>query len=215
MIGYLDGNIISRSDSAVILNVGGVGYEVFCASRSLDLLSEINTRAQLFIHTQYKSDGAAALFGFLTQSEKNLFLELIKVDSVGPKSALNILSAAPWQDIAHLIEDGDVASLSRLPKISKKTAEHLVVKLKGKLEFLILESGEGTTNLSESGGSEARTKIAGVRKLRAEAQTALSHLGYKSGEIERALEEIDEETWKSDLQQIIRAALSDLSGNIL
>jgi Holliday junction DNA helicase RuvA len=209
MIAYLNGSLIEKNDNAIVIDVNGVGYEVFCSSRAVVNLPDTGNRTQLYIHTQYRADGAA-LFGFLSTSEKNLFLELIKVDSVGPKSALNILSAAPWVEIAQLIEDGDVSSLSKLPKISKKTAEHLVVKLKGKLEVLFITAAVQDQSATE----QQRQKVSSSRKLRGEAQSALLHLGYKPHEIERALNDMEADVWSGELQSIIRAALSDLSGNI-
>ncbi|MDZ4677155.1 MAG: Holliday junction branch migration protein RuvA [Oligoflexia bacterium] len=207
MIAFLNGTIIDKKDSALVVDVSGVGYEVFCAKNTIENLGETGAACRLFIHTQYRSEGAA-LFGFISAQEKELFLSLIKVDSVGPKSALNIMSGASWFDLAHLIEEGDVASLTKLPKVSKKTAEHVVVKLKGKLSELILDDGQNaapTTKLPKS---------VGVRKMRAEVQSALTHLGYKPYEIERTLDGLEEDVWMDDIQSVIRSALNGLSGNI-
>ncbi len=201
MIAYLRGKIFSKSDTSVVIDAQGVGYEVFCSPKTCEAIGEVGAEGQLFIHTHYKADGAA-LFGFSSIQEKSLFLSLIKVDSVGPKSALNILSAAPCDEIVSLIEDGDVSSLSKLPKISKKTAEHLVVKLKGKLGEILI-----------SLGTTANTKTSEPRRLRAEAMTALSHLGYKPQDVERTLSDLNEDIWQGDLQSVIRLALNDLSGN--
>ncbi len=203
MIAYLNGTLIDKKELAVVVDVNGVGYEVFCARSIVENMGPVGGTCRLFVHTQYRTDGAS-LFGFSSQQEKDLFLSLIKVDSVGPKSALNIMSAAPWREIAHLIEEGSVAQLAKLPKISKKTAEHLVVKLKGKLGDLFFEDGGIQTN---NNGTQ-------VRMLRSETQTALSHLGYKSIEIDRALNELDENIWSSDFQTVLRSALNHLSGNI-
>lgn len=202
MIAWLEGKLIQKNDLQAIVNVQGVGYEVFCSARTIEVLSEAVT---LHIYTHYKADGAA-LFGFLTQAEKDLFLNLIKVDSVGPKSALNILSAAPWEDIVDLIEAGDVGSLSRLPKISKKTAEHVVVKLKGKLGELLITSQASAT---------AKPRVVGASaQMRKQAQTALTNLGYKTHEVERALDGLSSEAWLTDIQSVIRFALNDLSGSL-
>jgi Holliday junction DNA helicase RuvA len=185
----------------------------------------VGSKAQLFVHTHYKADGAA-LYGFLTRPEKDLFLMLIKVDSVGPKSALNILSAAEWAEIVRLIEDGDTLALSKLPKISKKTAEHLVVKLKGKLtELLLLAESGGAEAPAASGTSVAATGGRGAvpgakvpmrvqRKIRGEASTALVHLGYRGPDVDRVLDQLDEEVWSQDLPEVIRQALGGLSQNL-
>jgi holliday junction DNA helicase RuvA len=205
VIAYLNGKIVEKKDSSVVVDTQGVGYEVFCSPNTMARLSDVGGSCQLYVHTQYRADGAA-LFGFVTTQEKSLFLSLIKVDSVGPKSALNIMAAAPWDELIHHIEDGDVSALSKLPKISKKTAEHLVVKLKGKLTEILLESGGEPTKPR----TELRQKL---KQMRGEAQTALSHLGFRTQDVERALDDLDEEIWNGDLQEVIRHALNDLSGN--
>jgi Holliday junction DNA helicase RuvA len=208
MIAFLRGAILSKNEMSLVVEAGGVGYEVACPPQVIEAQGQVGSQAKLFIHTHYKTDGVA-LFGFNRIEEKSLFLSLIKVDSVGPKSALNILSAAPWDEIVHLIEDGDVTSLSKLPKISKKTAEHLVVKLKGKLHDLLLtQSGDETQPLPAK-----TSRISEHRRMRLEALTALSHLGFKPQDIERTLADLKEETWQGDLQTVIRTALNDLSGN--
>ncbi len=199
MIASLRGKIFSKGDTHIVLEVSGVGYEVFCSPQVVTTLGDVGTEGCLHIHTHYKTDGAA-LFGFSSPQEKSLFLSLIKVDSVGPKSALNILSAAPCDEIVSLIEEGDVGSLSKLPKISKKTAEHLVVKLKGKLSDLLV-SAESLKGISQP------------RKLKLEAATALSHLGFKPQDVERTLNDLDEDIWQGDLHSVIRVALNGLSGN--
>lgn len=204
MIANLKGHVLEKTDGTLVVDVQGVGYEVFCATQIIGAFEKGNT-CQLFIHTHYKSDGAA-LFGFSTSQEKSLFLSLIKVDSVGPKSALNILSAAPWEEIIQLIEEGDVPSLSKLPKISKKTAEHLVVKLKGKLGEILLTQPSAVQSAKQSKSSE-------MRRMRSEATTALAHLGYKLFDVEKTLSDLNEEVWQGDLQSVIRQALNELSGN--
>jgi Holliday junction DNA helicase RuvA len=200
MIASLEGKIIEKYDAQIVLDVHGVGYEIFCSPHVTGLLGDVGAQAKLFIHSQYRNDGVS-LFGFSSSQEKTLFLSLIKVDSVGPKSALNILSAAPWNEIVHLVEEGDVQALAKLPKISKKTAEHVVVKLKGKLSDLLFDQPTHAPAVSSP------------RRMRQEAVTALTHLGYRTQDIERILEDLNEDVWKSDLQIVIRSALSHLSGN--
>ena len=208
MIAYLNGKLIEKRDAAVVIDVNGVGYEVACSARTLEHFGELGSASQIFVHTHYKADGVA-LFGFLATAERSLFLSLIKVDSVGPKSALNIMSAAPWDELVHYIEDGDVAGLSKLPKISKKTAELVVVKLKGKLGELLISAPPASAS-----ALRAPSKTSEARKKRSEAQTALGHLGYRPADVDRALENLDADAWSGDLQTVIRHALNDLSGNI-
>ncbi len=209
MIGMLSGKVFEKNDQSVIVDVLGVGYEVFCSTKTVEALGEKDSIVTLHVHSHYNTNGTS-LFGFFSKPEKELFLWLIKVDSVGPKSALNILSAAPWMEIVELVEDGNSQALSKLPKISKKTAEHVVVKLKGKLSALALHS-ESPTDTAPRPPSKSAT----TRKIRGEAQTALVHLGFKSFEVERVLDELTEDIWTLDLETVIRSALSDLSGNNL
>lgn len=209
MIAYLSGKVIEKKDNVVVIDTRGVGYEVFCAPQTMARLPDVGGTSQLHVHTQYRSDGAS-LFGFTTRQEKSLFLSLIKVDSVGPKSALTIMGSAPWDELVQLIEEGDVTGLSKLPKISKKTAEHVVVKLKGKLSEILLEAAEQEGSRTGVARTENRQKF---KQMRQEAQTALSHLGFRSQDVEKTLDDLDESAWTGDLQAVIREALNDLAGN--
>lgn len=133
MIGYLKGRCVYLDQESVILEVQGVGYEVYC---SLGTLSELSASMQeevvFWIYTHVRED-QLQLFGFLTKEEKNLFLSLLKVNGVGPKSALSILSGARYNQLVEMIESGDAKALSQLPKIGKKTAEQIILSLQGKL----------------------------------------------------------------------------------
>ena len=129
MIGYLKGDILQAGDDQVLLNVNSVGYEVFCSEQVLTkLIGE--TRTEFWIHTHVRED-QLSLFGFLTKSEKQFFLSLLKVNGIGPKVALKILGAAPIEALISMIEDSDVRGLSQLPKVGKKTAEQIILELKG------------------------------------------------------------------------------------
>jgi Holliday junction DNA helicase RuvA len=200
MIASLSGKVIEFFENSLVVDVQGVGYEVTVSPQVCESFRKVGAQCRLFIHAHYKTDGVS-LYGIGSSLEKQLFLQLIKVDSVGPKSALNILSAAPLADLVQFIEEGDVATLSKLPKISKKTAEHLVVKLKGKL---------GSLNLNVVSGARP---VSQARQNRSEALIALSHLGYKAQDVERALSAFDDDVWKLDLESIIRRALNQLSGH--
>lgn len=202
MIAFLSGKILDKASQTLVLDVGGVGYEIFCPATTLNACGDIGSHHVFYVYSQYRAD-SVSLFGFLNRQDKELFLWLIKVDSVGPKSALNIMSATSTLELAELINEGQVAELAKLPKISKKTAEHLVVKLKGKLDELLL----GAPTLSP-----AAVKTTEARKLKTEAQTALSHLGYKPYDVEKTLSAFDDDVWSQDLQSIIRHALNELSG---
>jgi Holliday junction DNA helicase RuvA len=206
VIAFLKGRIIDHFDHGIVLDVSGVGYEVFCSQLTLDSIQGNQNVIQLFVYTQYRSEGVS-LFGFLSPQEKELFLNLIKVDTVGPKSALNIISGAPWQDLVHMIEAEDITQLSKLPKISKKTAELVVVKLKSKLKDLSLAT-------QQTPSAKPQYKPTKDRKLKDEVSSALVHLGYRTPDIERVLDQVEEDFWTDGMEAVVRRALSGLSGQI-
>lgn len=133
MIGYLRGEITELQPEYVILDVQGVGYEIYCSSQTIAQISE-NTSKQLslWIYTYVRED-VIQLFGFHYREEKNLFLSLLKVNGVGPKSAIGILSGAPYEKLVDYIENSDAKAISQLPRVGKKTAEQIILSLKGKL----------------------------------------------------------------------------------
>ena len=140
MIGRLKGVVESREAETCLLDVGGVCYELTCSLQTIDTLV-LGERVRLEVFTHVRED-QLALFGFATVLEKELFMALLSVNGVGPKMAIKILSAAPVSHIARSVEAGDVKALSLLPKVGKKTAEQLVVSLKGKLT-VFLEAHRG------------------------------------------------------------------------
>lgn len=133
MIAYLRGQLVAFEEESVVIDVNGVGYDVLCSGPSLSALMErVGTEVGLWIHTHVRED-ALQLFGFREKNEKMLFMSLLKVNGIGPKSALNVLSGAEVGLILDWIEGGDAKALSKLPKIGKKTAEQMILTLQGKL----------------------------------------------------------------------------------
>ena len=191
MIAHLRGEVLQIDTEFAIIDVGGVGYEVFCSTNSLEKLTQ-GASVQLSIHTHVRED-AFVLYGFGTKNEKELFLSLIKVNGVGPKLAMKILSGTTIENFLHLIEDGDVKGLSQLPKVGKKTAEQLILALKGKLEF----SGD-------AGGSKKPS--AGTTR---EIFSALVNLGFRENEVQQIVQEFPEGI---AFEEGVRRGLSHLSG---
>ena len=189
MIAYLQGTILPASEESVIINARGVGYEVFVSQFTFEALLG-QASGQLWIHTAVRDD-AIQLFGFISRAEKDLFLSLIKVNGVGPKGAMKILSGAPTLSLMQMIEDGDVRALSGLPKVGKKTAEQIVLQLKGKL-VLQDEQGVRTTGFS------ARSDII----------SALVNLGFKANEVEKVVDQMDAQI---SLEDGVRKGLGTLS----
>lgn len=199
MISYLRGKLVLSQGSQLTVETGGLGFEVTCSKSVIDRCPEIGSTLELFLFPHFKTDGMS-FYGFANPFERSMFLSLLKVDTVGPKSALNVLGAAPLKNLTEMINDGDKDSLSELPKISKKLAETIVVKLKGKLDDLLGSLG----GVTESTTTESRPK-------KGEAQSALSHLGYRAADIDRALSKLPQEAWKSGFEEVIRQALVELS----
>jgi holliday junction DNA helicase RuvA len=187
VISFLSGQVREIETETATIDVQGVGYEVNC---SLNTLSEITgkSEAQLWVHTHVRED-AIMLCGFATRAEKQLFLSLLKVNGIGPKMALKILSGAPLDRIVHMIEDNDAKGLSGLPKVGKKTAEQMILTLKGKL---VLEDA-------------ARPKAMGKRQ---EIISALVNLGFRLNDVEKAIDQMGE---LSDIEEGIKKGLAALS----
>jgi len=187
VIAFLQGQILQVENDVVILNVRGVGYEVHVSAQTAQGLS--GTSAQLWIHTHLRED-SLQLFGFSSRAEKELFLSLNKVNGIGPKVAMKILSGAPLATIISMIDAGDVSGLSKLPKVGKKTAEQIILELKGKL--VLAEENSSVGHFS------ARTDII----------SALVHLGFKVQDVEKVVNQMDAHT---QFEEGIKRGLSQLS----
>jgi Holliday junction DNA helicase RuvA len=200
MIGYLNGKIIEVTSDHAIIECQGVGYEVF---GSIDFLSELADQKGLakgplsvWIHTQVRED-AITLYGFLNKRSKMFFLSLLKVNGVGPKMAVNIMSGGSVDSLMSLIESEDAKALSKLPKVGKKTAEQIILTLKGKLVKLDDETGQKTALKSNA--------LAGSHR---EISSALINLGFRSQDVDRVLVDFPKEI---ELEEGIRTALSALT----
>lgn len=172
MIGYLKGQIMEVGADTLTLEVAGVGYEI---QAHLRLLAGVDSgdQTQLWIYTHVRED-ALQLFGFESPDEKSFFLSLLKVNGVGPKLALNALGGATVDQMTALIENENVKGLSALPKVGKKTAEQMILTLKGKL-----------VHKESAGGANARPK--GVH---GEISFALINLGFRPADVERVMEKL-------------------------
>jgi Holliday junction DNA helicase RuvA len=193
MIGYLRGKIIEVGDTALI-DVQGVGYEINASGHTLsDMEGLLGKDIIVWVHTHVRED-ALQLFGFHDKAEKNLFLSLLKVNGVGPKMALSILSGGRPAQIQEMIENGNAKGLSSLPKVGKKTAEQIILTLKGKL--VSVEDGV----LAKS-KSEAHTQIT----------SALLNLGYKSQNVDQFVSTLPVDI---SLEDGVRKGFQTLSGNL-
>lgn len=208
MIAQLKGTILEITPENLIIDVQGVGYELTCSSSTLadvqaDQMGGMGLSAQakktvmMFVHTHVRED-ILQLFGFSTKLEKQMFHSLLKVNGIGPKSAINILSGSSVQQIQNMIELEDVKSLSKLPKVGKKTAEQMVLALKGKL---VIHPNARDTN--------APTKTIFKSTTLQDISSALVNLGFRAQDVEQVIVGLPE---KIDLQEGIRQGLVALSG---
>ncbi len=186
MIGFLRGKIISWRGTRIVLEAGGVGYEVQVSKTASESLS-LESPASFWIWTALRQD-SLELFGFARQEEKQLFLSLLKVNRIGPKMAMNLLGCCELERFVKMIREGDTKALSALPGVGKKMAQQMALTLKD-------EISAGFAGLQE--GSQKTGRV--IR--------ALETLGFGAMEIKEALDQIK---WTQNLEADIKQALSIL-----
>jgi Holliday junction DNA helicase RuvA len=197
MIGWLDGQIVDKHQPGkLVLNVHGVGYDVETSLNTFFQLDTLSGAVGLHIHTVVRED-ALLLYGFLDQQERSLFRALIKVNGVGPKLAIAILSSITPNDFIQCIKQENAALLTKLPGIGKKTAERLVVEMRDSIKQF------STT------ASDTLHKPTHIMRGQDEAISALEALGYKPQEALKAVNKVDD--GNKSCEQLIRDALQILS----
>lgn len=179
MIAFLKGVLVGRDEASAYVDVHGVGYAVGMSASSLSKLPERGEPVELFTHLQVREDGVA-LYGFLSQEEKTLFERLIGVSGIGPKVALAALSFYAPSELVSAIAAQDVARVSRIPGIGKKTAQRMILELKGSLEVQEGLFG-GTGQDAAAGGADVRGEVL------AQAAEALLSMGFTQAEADLAL----------------------------
>ncbi|RKZ85949.1 MAG: Holliday junction branch migration protein RuvA [Gammaproteobacteria bacterium] len=182
MIGRLRGIILEKQAPDIVLDVQGVGYEVAAPMSTFFNLPAIDEEVTLFTHLIVRED-AQLLYGFATVRERLLFRSLLKVNGVGAKLALTILSGSDVDDFARSVQEGDASSLTRLPGVGKKTAERLIVEMRDRLKEV-----SGAMGLKPVESKAA--KLAGAKD---EAAEALVSLGYKPSEADKMIRSLDSE----------------------
>lgn len=200
MIGRLRGNILEKQPPLVLLEANGVGYEVHMPMTCFYELPELGQEAIVFTHFVVRED-AQLLYGFNDKQERALFRELIKVNGVGPKLALAILSGMSAQQFVSAVEREEITALVKLPGVGKKTAERLVVEMKDRFKGL---NGDLFNSSSEI-NLPARAAQATEVDTEAEAASALVALGYKPQEASRMVSKIAKPG--ADSETLIRDAL--------
>ncbi len=193
MITYLNGNLEYIGQTSLIIDVNGVGYEVFCSVPTLETFRGVKEKTKIYIHENIKED-IHDLYGFNNQEERELFRSLISVSGIGPKGGMQVLNTYESNEVIKIILDGDSKSLSKVSGIGPKTAQRIILELKDSMGKLMVPD----MDLLKTGLQDETAK--------SEAVEALEALGYSSTEAKKSVEAIYD--YKSSSEELIRKALS-------
>ena len=195
MIAHLRGRLLDKHPNQAILEIGGVGYDVTITVPTFSALPGLGSEVALHIHTHVRED-VLALYGFVQPEEKQLFERLITVSGIGPKLGITILSGMPSEEMVRAIRNNDIARLTRIPGIGKKTAERMVLELRDKLP-------------AESEGDVA--PVPSLTAVEEDVLSALMNLGYQRPVAERALATTTKNGKEHSFDAMFRGALGALS----
>lgn len=197
MITFIEGQLEEKQPARVVLNVGGIGYEIAIPLSSYDRLPEVKAACRLLTHYHVRED-AHLLFGFMTAAERDLFEMLLTISGVGPRIALSALSGLSVREIKSAVIEGDVKRLSSISGVGKKMAERIIVDLRHKLSAG--EALEATAGIRE--GEDGDTRIR-------DAVLALISLGYKQADAQKMIRNMIGRVRKEDsVEDIVRQALT-------
>lgn len=201
MIGRLRGTLLEKTPGLVLIEASGVGYEVDIPYTTFFHLPEVGAAVTLHTHFAVRED-AQSLFGFVARLDRDLFRLLIKVNGVGPRLALAILSGLEPARFVHCVENADSAALVKIPGVGKKTAERLLIEMRDRIKQLTGLPDKAPVSLPTAGSASPETSAVD------EAEAALIALGYKPQEASRAISKVAEDNMSS--QDIIRQALRSM-----
>ena len=199
MFAYIKGSLEQKSNNYVVIDVGGIGYKIFMATKAIEALGEIGEVVKVHTHYYVREDNIS-LYGFNTNEELRMFELLLQVSGIGAKSAIAMLSEISPSSFALAVISDDISQLVKIPGIGKKTAARIVLELKDKLK----------TEEAITKAEEVKLSITNEEET-SEAIAALQVLGYTKREIEKALENVD--TKKLQLEEIIKQGLKNLARN--
>ncbi len=200
MIGRLNGILLEKQPPFILIDVNGVGYECQAPMNTIYHLPEVGQKAILHTHLSV-SENAHTLFAFFSLEERKLFRELIKVNGVGPKLALAILSAMSAIEFVQNIRQGDVNVLVKIPGVGKKTAERLIIEMKDRLKDWFVDSSQNNQSSSSPTVDIGKSNIQ-------EAISALVSLGYKPVDASKAISKLDDDSLP--VATLIRLALKNM-----
>ena len=206
MIAHLSGTLISKQATSVIVDVGGVGYDVAIPLSTFYELGEIGEPVQLRVYTHVRED-ALQLYGFKSARERELFLQLISVNGVGPGLAIKLLSGMNADEMIASIRTNNLVRLVAIPGVGRKTAERLVVDLRDKIAALSSPALEEEFAAKAAVGGAPTTTEA----MRNDAMSALANLGYQKAAIEKAVKNAIDEGGELSVEVILRRSLRSLA----
>jgi Holliday junction DNA helicase RuvA len=205
MIAHLSGTLLSKQATSVILDVAGVGYEVTIPLSTFYDLEDLGSPVQLRIYTHVRED-ALQLFGFKTARERELFMRLISVSGIGPKLGITLLSGMSADEMIASIRTNNLARLTLIPGVGRKTAERLVVELREKVAAL------SSPELEEELGAKAEVRTVPTKdSVRADALSALLNLGYQRTAAEKAIDSTVGEGDDISVESVLRRSLRKLA----
>lgn len=204
MIAFLTGTLLAKQATAVIIDVGGVGYEVAIPISTFYELEELGSRVQLRIYTHVRED-ALQLFGFKTTRERELFMRLISVSGIGPKLGITLLSGMSADEMIAAIRNNNLARLTLIPGVGRKTAERLVVELRDKIGTI--QAGDGE---DEAGLETQPTPAMSEDAVHQDALSALVNLGYQRSVAEKAITFALNEGGEITVETLLRRSLKRL-----
>ena len=197
MIGFLRGRIADKQPNALIVDVQGVGYAVHVPLSTFYDVGEVGDDITLRIHTHVRED-ALQLYGFLTELERQLFERLIGISGIGPKLAIAVLSGIDPRDLLTAVQRGDVARLTAIPGVGKKTSERIVLELRDRLSQL------------PGGAVSDRAPSDGADRVRSDLLSALQNLGYHRPQAEKAVDATLQTMSNPTFEPALKAALREL-----
>ena len=197
MIAKLKGALLEKSADRVVVDVGGVGYEVFIPFSTYYELGDLGETVSLHVYTHVKED-ALNLYGFLTQREKQLFTRLIQISGIGPKLGVTILSGFPVEELVEAVVEGDLVKLNAIPGVGKKTAERIVLEMKDKILSLAPELREAVS-------------VNAPAPIQEDVVSALVNLGYPKVTAEKAVSRALKNGKATRFEELLKKSLRETS----
>jgi Holliday junction DNA helicase RuvA len=198
MIAFLRGRIVEKQPNKVIVDIQGVGYDVYVPLSTYYEIGDEGSDVSLRIYTHVRED-ALQLYGFLTDLERQLFERLIAISGIGPKLAVAVLSGMETRELISAVQRGDVARLTAIPGVGKKTAERIVLELRDRLMQMAAPMAAGEP-----------AAVAGPERLRADLLSALQNLGYHRPQAEKAIDTTLSVLSAPTFEQALKSALREL-----